>query len=242
MLALDDLSEGRLDLGLGPGSQGFDASALGQVPLSAAERLARFEGFLRILKPIVDGEPSTMTTMQTEHYGADEAPSTPGAVQRRIPLTLAAGARKGLRLAATYGDNRVTTGPTGGVLHTPENVLDAAQRQIEVLAEVLAAAGRDPSTLGRVLLWMPTEPVIESADQLTRLPPRTLPSASISSCCTTRTKRGPGAATSRRSRRSRHATRQADGPSAQSSRAAATSSSSVRSLAHMSCCCFARRK
>jgi alkanesulfonate monooxygenase SsuD/methylene tetrahydromethanopterin reductase-like flavin-dependent oxidoreductase (luciferase family) len=168
-LALDDLSEGRLDLGLGPGSQGFDASALGQDPLSAAERLARFEGFLRILKPIVDGEPATRTTMQTEHYGAHEAPSTPGAVQQRIPLTLAAGARKGLRLAATYGDNWVTTGPTGGVLHTPESVLDAAQRQVEVLDEVLAAAGRDPATLGRVLLWMPTEPVIESADQFDEL-------------------------------------------------------------------------
>src|SRR5580698_5720835 len=36
-LALDDLSEGRLDLGLGPGSLGFDASALGQEPMSASE-------------------------------------------------------------------------------------------------------------------------------------------------------------------------------------------------------------
>ena len=107
--------------------------------------------------------------MQTDHYGAHEAPSTPGAVQRRIPLTVAAGARKGLRLAVTYGDNWVTTGPTGGVVHTPESVLNAARRQVEVLDEVLAAAGRDRGTLGRVLLWMPTEAVIESADQFDEL-------------------------------------------------------------------------
>lgn len=168
-LALDDLSEGRLDLGLGPGSEGPDAKALGQEPLSASERLARFEGFLRILKPIVDGAPTERTTMQTDHYGAHEAPSTPGSVQTRIPLTVAAGARKGLRLAVTYGDNWVTTGPTGGVPHTQETVLDAARRQVEMLDEVLAAAGRDPATLGRVLLWMPTEPVIESADQFDEL-------------------------------------------------------------------------
>ena len=54
-ITLDDLSEGRLDLGLGPGSEGFDATALGQEPWPPAERLARFEEFLEVLKPIVDG-------------------------------------------------------------------------------------------------------------------------------------------------------------------------------------------
>jgi alkanesulfonate monooxygenase SsuD/methylene tetrahydromethanopterin reductase-like flavin-dependent oxidoreductase (luciferase family) len=168
-LALDDLSEGRLDLGVGPGSLGFDASALGQEPWAAAERLARFEAFLEVLKPIVDGEPASRTTLRNEHYGAHEAPSTPGAVQGHIPLTVAAGAPKGLRLAATYGDNWVTTGPTGPVLHTPDLVLEAAKRQVEQLEEAVGAVGRDRKTLGRVLLWMPTEPAIESADQFDEL-------------------------------------------------------------------------
>ena len=48
-IALDDVSGGRLDLGLGPGSEGFDASALGQEPWTPAERLARFEEFLQVL-------------------------------------------------------------------------------------------------------------------------------------------------------------------------------------------------
>jgi alkanesulfonate monooxygenase SsuD/methylene tetrahydromethanopterin reductase-like flavin-dependent oxidoreductase (luciferase family) len=168
-LALDDLSGGRLDLGLGPGSEGHDASALGHDPWPAAERLTRFDEFLRVLKRIVDGAPSTRTTMRTEHYAAVEAPSTPGAIQQPLPLTIAAGGRRGLNLAATYGDSWVTIGPTGAVPRTTETVLDAATRQSGILDEVLASAGRPRESLGRVLLWTPTEPVIESADQFDEL-------------------------------------------------------------------------
>ena len=57
-IALDDVSGGRLDLGLGPGSEGFDASALGQEPWTPAERLARFEEFLQVLHAITEGEPT----------------------------------------------------------------------------------------------------------------------------------------------------------------------------------------
>ncbi len=168
-LALDDVSSGRLDLGLGPGSEGFDASALGQEPWTPADRLARFEEFLSILKPIVDGAPSTRTTMQTEHYAASDAPSTPGAVQRPLPLTVAAGGPKGLRLAATYGENWVTIGPTGAVPRTPETVLEAVRRQVGLVDKACSVVGREPSTLGRTLLWMPDEPRITSADQFDQL-------------------------------------------------------------------------
>jgi alkanesulfonate monooxygenase SsuD/methylene tetrahydromethanopterin reductase-like flavin-dependent oxidoreductase (luciferase family) len=103
--------------------------------------------------------------MQTAHYIADEAPSTPGSLQRPLPLTLAAGGSKGLRLAATYGRNWVTVGPTGRGPHTPALVLDAASRQVELLDAACREVGRDPADLGRVLLWMPTAPVVESLEQ-----------------------------------------------------------------------------
>jgi hypothetical protein len=73
-LALDDVSDGRLDLGLGPGSEGPDATALGQEAWTRAERLARFEEFLQVLQPIVDGGPATRTSLQTTHYTAAEVP------------------------------------------------------------------------------------------------------------------------------------------------------------------------
>jgi len=163
-ITLDDLSEGRLDLGLGPGSEGFDATALGQEPWAPAERLARFEEFLEVLKPIVDGEPATRTSVRTPNYTAQEAPSTPGTIQRPLPLTIAAGGPKGIRLAVEYGRNWVTIGPTGPAERTPETVLEAARRQVVALDAACAAAGRRTSDIGRVLLWMPVEPLIDSAD------------------------------------------------------------------------------
>jgi alkanesulfonate monooxygenase SsuD/methylene tetrahydromethanopterin reductase-like flavin-dependent oxidoreductase (luciferase family) len=164
-LALDDVSNGRLDLGLGPGSEGFDASALGQEPWTPAERMARFTEFLEVLEPVVHGGASTRTTLHTAHYAANEAPSTPGAIQQQLPLTIAAGGRKGVQLAVAYGQNWVTIGPTGTVPRTPGSVLDAVRRQLDLVDEACDSSGRETQSLGKILLWMPTEPLIASVDQ-----------------------------------------------------------------------------
>ena len=168
-LALDDLSEGRLDLGLGPGSVGPDASALGQAPWPTSERLERFGEFLDVLHPILDGAPDARTSMRTEHYAAAEAPSTPGAIQRPLPLTIAAGGPRAMRLVVAHGRHWVTVGPTSGAPHTPETMHDAIQRQLPQLERACDEAGRTWSTLGKTLLWMPYEPHIESLDQFDEL-------------------------------------------------------------------------
>ncbi len=164
-IALDDVSSGRLDLGLGPGSVGPDATALGQEPWTVAERLERFDEFLQVLQPIVDGEPTARTSLATTHYRADQAPSTPGALQRPLPLTIAAGGPKGMRLAARHGRNWVTVGPTGPGPRTPDALLAAVRTQLPQLEEACRTEGRDPTTVGRVILFTPTEPVITSVDQ-----------------------------------------------------------------------------
>jgi alkanesulfonate monooxygenase SsuD/methylene tetrahydromethanopterin reductase-like flavin-dependent oxidoreductase (luciferase family) len=169
VLALDDLSEGRFDLGLGPGSQGPDATALGQSPWSVTERMERFGEFLQIMQPILNGGATTRTTITARHYAAAEAPSTPGALQTPFPLTVAAGGRRGLDLAATYGQQWVTVGPTGAGPRTPETVLTAVRRQVALLETACAAQGRDPSTLRKVLLWIPVETVLTSLDQFDEL-------------------------------------------------------------------------
>jgi hypothetical protein len=84
-------------------------------------------------------------------------------------LTIAAGGPKGLRLAALHGRNWVTVGPTGRVRGTPETVFEAITRQLPLLDEACRAVGRESSSIGRILLWTPTEPVITSLDQFDEL-------------------------------------------------------------------------
>jgi alkanesulfonate monooxygenase SsuD/methylene tetrahydromethanopterin reductase-like flavin-dependent oxidoreductase (luciferase family) len=168
-IALDDVTEGRLDLGLGAGSPGPDATALGQQPWTPAQRMIRFEEFLRVLTPILNGSDGTRTSLRTASYTADEAPSTPGTVQRPLPLTIGAGGPKGLRLAAAYGRSWVTVGPTSGEARTSETVRAAINRQLPLLETACRAVGREPADIGKTLLWMPTEPQITSADQFDEL-------------------------------------------------------------------------
>jgi alkanesulfonate monooxygenase SsuD/methylene tetrahydromethanopterin reductase-like flavin-dependent oxidoreductase (luciferase family) len=165
-IALDDLSGGRVDLGLGPGSEGPDAGALGQDPWTPAERMARFEEFLEVLRPIVSANGTTRTTVHTAHYDAAEAPSTPGTVQDPLPLTIAAGGRKGLRLAALYGQQWVTIGPGHGP-RQPEDIQAAARRQLGRLEDWCRELGRP--TPSKIVLWTPTETVLESAEQFEEL-------------------------------------------------------------------------
>jgi alkanesulfonate monooxygenase SsuD/methylene tetrahydromethanopterin reductase-like flavin-dependent oxidoreductase (luciferase family) len=168
-LALDDLSGGRLDLGIGPGSAGPDATALGQAPWGVAERMDRFTEFLEILRPILHGEAATRTTVAGRYYAATGAPSTPGALQRPLPLTVAAGGQRALRLVARYGHQWVTIGPTGSGPRRPEGILDSVRQQCALLDAACHEAGRDPATVSRVVLWTPVETVLTSVDQFDEL-------------------------------------------------------------------------
>jgi alkanesulfonate monooxygenase SsuD/methylene tetrahydromethanopterin reductase-like flavin-dependent oxidoreductase (luciferase family) len=164
-LGLDDISDGRFDLGVGPGSAGPDATALGQEPWSVTERMERFAEFLQILRPILDGAPDTRTTIRGRHYASADAPSTPGARQTPFPLTVAAGGRRGLALAARYGQQWVTVGQTGRGPGAPEDTLTAVRRQVALLEDVCVQVGRDSATLRKVVLWTPVDPVITSVGQ-----------------------------------------------------------------------------
>jgi alkanesulfonate monooxygenase SsuD/methylene tetrahydromethanopterin reductase-like flavin-dependent oxidoreductase (luciferase family) len=165
VLALDDVSGGRLDLGVGPGSAGPDATALGQPAWSATERMDRFEEFLHILRAVLDGDAGARTTITGRHYAATDTPSTPGALQAPIPLTIAAGGPRGLRLVVELGQQWVTIGPTSGEPRTPDSILGAVRHQCALLDAACAAYGRDPATLGKLLLWGPTETILTSPDQ-----------------------------------------------------------------------------
>jgi alkanesulfonate monooxygenase SsuD/methylene tetrahydromethanopterin reductase-like flavin-dependent oxidoreductase (luciferase family) len=165
VIALDDLSAGRFDLGVGPGTDGPDARALGQTPWTRGERMERYEEFVTALRVVLDGADGTSTTLAGTHYAATEAPSTPGTLQSPLPLTIAAGGRRGMRLAATYGQQWVTVGPSSGAARSTEDLAEAVRVQCAQLDQVCADVGRDPTTLRRVVLWTLADPVITSLDQ-----------------------------------------------------------------------------
>lgn len=109
LMALDDLSDGRLTVGLGAGGVGYDTTVMGDTQLPPAARATRFAEFVEVLDQLLTKE---RTTFRGEHYEVVEARSAPGCVQRpRLPFLVAANGPKAMRVAARYGTGWVTTGP-----------------------------------------------------------------------------------------------------------------------------------
>jgi alkanesulfonate monooxygenase SsuD/methylene tetrahydromethanopterin reductase-like flavin-dependent oxidoreductase (luciferase family) len=151
LMSLDDLSGGRLTVGIGAGGTGFDATATGQQPWTARERGERFEEFVELLDRLLT-EPEV--TAQGRYYAAHEAENLPGCVQRpRAPFAVAATGPRGMALAARLGQAWVTYGdPRLGEDATPEQSERALAGQLGRLHEACEAQGRDPGSIRPVLL------------------------------------------------------------------------------------------
>jgi len=115
LLALDDISSGRLILGVGAGTlAGYDNEVLGQEPLSPRTRVDRLGEFLEQLDSLLVNE---RTTIRGEHYSSVDARSAPGCAQHpRAPFVVAANGPRTMRLAARHGQGWVTTGKGGDTI------------------------------------------------------------------------------------------------------------------------------
>ena len=154
LVTLDDVSGGRLTLGIGAGGEGWDATMLGQEPWSRGERTARFEEFVDLLDRLLR-EPET--TYGGRWYSAREARTYPGCVQQpRVPFAVAATGPRGMRLAATYGQTWVTTGERSSEeLLDPVEGAGVVREQIRRLEEACGAVARDPATIDKLVLTGP---------------------------------------------------------------------------------------
>lgn len=164
VMTLDDLSDGRITLGIGAGGTGFDATVLGQETWSPRERQERFEEFVDLMDRLLT---ASATTYRGTYYAADEARMIPGCVQRpRVPFAVAATGPRGMRVAARYGQAWVTFGdPARLTDRTPSEYLADIADQIRRLGGVCDDEKRDPAALDRVLLHGSTdERALDSVD------------------------------------------------------------------------------
>ncbi len=146
LMTLDDVSEGRLVLGVGAGGTGWDASVLGEPELTSRERVDRLAEFVGLLDQLLS-QPET--SWQGHWYQAVRARMHPGCVQSpRVPFVVAANGPRSMAVAAQHGQAWATSGPaeTGRELWW-QGVAGFSAR----FDTVLERSGRDASDLRRYL-------------------------------------------------------------------------------------------
>jgi alkanesulfonate monooxygenase SsuD/methylene tetrahydromethanopterin reductase-like flavin-dependent oxidoreductase (luciferase family) len=145
LLALDDISGGRLICGIGVGGD-IDNAILGGQVLTPGQRVERLHEFTDLLDRLLTTD---HVTYAGTYFSAVDARTLPGPVQRpRIPFVIAANGPRSLRIAAEFGQGWVTTGPK---VETMDEWWAALATLCERLEEALAEAGRDGATFDRYL-------------------------------------------------------------------------------------------
>ena len=151
VIALDDISGGRMVCGMGAGADGFDADVFGTPRPGSKARADRFAEFVELTDLLLRQEE---TSYDGEHYRAVAARTHPGCVQRpRVPFAIAAGGPRGMRLAARYAQAWVTAGLPGQFKPGQfDRMAGPVRDQFARLDDACLAQGRDPATLDRILV------------------------------------------------------------------------------------------
>ena len=135
--SVDDISGGRLVLGLGGAWQESEHTAYGIPFYTVGQRLRRLEEACQVVVGLLEND---TTTFEGSYYQLLDAPLSPKSVQRpRMPLMIGgAGENVTLRIAAKYADE-------WNVVGTPE----VFARKSGILDRHCADIGRDPSEIER---------------------------------------------------------------------------------------------
>jgi alkanesulfonate monooxygenase SsuD/methylene tetrahydromethanopterin reductase-like flavin-dependent oxidoreductase (luciferase family) len=137
LITLDDISGGRLIVGIGAGGRGFDAEVFGGAQWSSAERHERFKEFTATLDQLLR-EPAS--SIAGTYYPIVESRQIPGPLQQpRPPLLVSALGPKGIAFAAQIGDGWISV---GGLPEWSGTTEEAVREQSARLDEALATKGR----------------------------------------------------------------------------------------------------
>ena len=146
---VDEISGGRLILGLGAGWDGPEDRAFGA---PSDHRVDRFEEALQIIAPLLR---TGHVDFAGRYYQARDCELRPrGPRPDGLPIMVGAKGPRMLRLAATYGDTWNAEGP----LRQPEQFIPLRASGDAACVEV----GRDPNTLGRSASVVVNLPMMQS--------------------------------------------------------------------------------
>ncbi|MFI0242906.1 LLM class flavin-dependent oxidoreductase [Streptomyces sp. NPDC016845] len=151
LIALDDISGGRLVCGLGAGAGGYDETVLGGSPLPPSVRADRFEEFVDLTDRLLR---QPVTDYAGRYFTAVDAHTVPGCVQRpRVPFAVAATGPRGMRLAARHAAIWVTAGTPGWGDPVPfDRAMPQLAAQVRAVEAACADIGRDPATVRRLVV------------------------------------------------------------------------------------------
>lgn len=139
---LDQLSRGRLMLGLGVGWDEAEFRALSAPFLSAGQRIDALGEAITIIRGVWGDE---HFSFQGEHFAVDSMRVRPGPYQERVPLMIAGGGeRRTLRQVAELADAcNFGPGDVTGHADTPDDV----RRKLDILRRHCEDLGRDPDEI-----------------------------------------------------------------------------------------------
>jgi F420-dependent oxidoreductase-like protein len=134
--SLDNVSNGRLLLGLGTGWMEEEYRAYGYPFPSPRVRIEQLDEALCLIKLLLT---QPRASFQGKYYAVDDAVNNPKPVQKPHPPILIGGAgeKRLLRVVAEHAD----------IWNCPNNVAHLLPQKLEVLKRHCAAIGRDPQTI-----------------------------------------------------------------------------------------------
>lgn len=156
-MTVDNVSGGRLELGIGAAGVLLDYVALGLEPWSKAEQVSRFRDTVEIVDAVLRGASAYSGT----HWSGEGVTMAPGSVQPpRLPLTIAAHGPRTLSIAGRHADTWNSITPRGV---PADEALSWVASRARLLDEAAVEAGRDPATIRRsVLIGSDEWPVLAS--------------------------------------------------------------------------------
>ena len=132
---VDQISGGRVVLGIGAGWQVNEHAAYGFPLPSAGQRVARFAEAIEVIHHLLN-EPTS--TVDGQFYRVTDAPFEPKPVQQRLPILVGTGSPRMMRLTAAWADEWNTWG----------NPTQLAQRTA-LFRQACDAQGRDAASVRR---------------------------------------------------------------------------------------------